>query len=64
MLDMIAKIANDSLRLDQLKPVQKTHQVVTSVDASGEVRVFSNNYKDKVRPGQVSHMSSPTPVVN
>ena len=52
---MIAKIANDSLRLDQKKPVQMTHQFQQSVDATTEqFRLKSVNYKDKLRSDQVS----------
>jgi len=51
---MIAKIANDSLRLGQLKPTQTKHQFTTSPDGlTGQVRVTSVAYKNKIRPDQV-----------
>jgi hypothetical protein len=51
---MIAKIACDSLRLDQLKPMETKHQFTTSFDAStGQVMAHSQAYKNKIRPGQV-----------
>jgi len=57
-LDMIAKIARDSLRLDQLKPTQTKHQFTSSLDAStGQVRFASLAYKNKIRPDQNVRMS-------
>lgn len=52
---MIAKIANDSLRLDQKKPIQMTHQFEQSLDvATDQLRLQSVNFKDKFRKEQVS----------
>lgn len=51
---MIAKIACDSIRLDQLKPTQIKHQFKMSPDAStGGLKVNSTVYKNKLRPDQV-----------
>jgi AAA domain len=51
---MIAKIARDSYRLDQLKPTQTKHQFTTSSDvATGQLKVNSMAYKNKVRPDRV-----------
>ncbi|RDB26163.1 Regulator of nonsense transcripts 1 [Hypsizygus marmoreus] len=52
MLDMIAKIANDSLRLDQLKPTQTKHEFTKTTDAAGQAVIRSVNYKNKLRSGQ------------
>ncbi|KAF8969176.1 hypothetical protein BDZ97DRAFT_269461 [Flammula alnicola] len=49
-LDMIAKIANDALRLDQKKPTQTTHQVMQSTDVvSDQVRLNSTNFNNRLR---------------
>jgi hypothetical protein len=51
---VIAKIANDSLRLDQKKPIQMTHKFEQSLDvATDQLRLQSVNYKDKLRREQV-----------
>lgn len=54
-LDMIAKIANDSLRLEQKKPGEITHQVAQSVDPANDgVRLTSTHYATKIRRDRVS----------
>lgn len=51
---MIAKIARDSLRLDQMKPTQTKHQFTVTADVStGQPKVNSLTYKNKIRGGQV-----------
>lgn len=51
---MIAKIANDAHRLDQMKPTQTKHQVSFMIDTSnGENIVQSNTFKTRVRRDQV-----------
>jgi len=54
-LAMIAKIANDSLRLDQKKPLQKTHKFEQSLDVVSEkLRLQSTNFNNRLRSDQVS----------
>lgn len=52
---MISKLANDSLRLDQLKPGQAKHgftRIMTRAD--GDLSTAdASTYKDKFRAGQV-----------
>ncbi|CAA7266961.1 unnamed protein product [Cyclocybe aegerita] len=49
-IEMIGKLANDSLRLDQKKTTYTTHIVTQSVDAaSSELRLSSNNFKTRLR---------------
>lgn len=49
-LTIIAKIASDSLRLDQKKSLQTTHQFQQSLDVSTEqVRLQSTNFKNRLR---------------
>ncbi|KAF9456617.1 hypothetical protein BDZ94DRAFT_335007 [Collybia nuda] len=50
VLDIIAKIANDAHRLDQMKPTQTIHRVSVMTDnTTGENYVRSNTFKDRVR---------------
>ncbi|KAF8239685.1 P-loop containing nucleoside triphosphate hydrolase protein [Tricholoma matsutake] len=57
-LNMIAKIARDSLRLDQMKPTQTKHQFTVTADVStGQPKVNSLTYKNKIRGGQPVRMS-------
>lgn len=52
---MIAKIANDTIRLDQKKPMEKQHRVDTSTDAAnGNLRFTSKTYHGKFRGGEAS----------
>ncbi|KAJ3515427.1 hypothetical protein NLJ89_g1766 [Agrocybe chaxingu] len=49
-IEMIGKLANDSLRLDQKKSTYTTHPVTQSVDAaSSELRLSSNSFKARLR---------------
>ncbi|TFK33237.1 P-loop containing nucleoside triphosphate hydrolase protein, partial [Crucibulum laeve] len=55
ILDMIAKIASDQLRLEQLKPLQTQHRFTTTPDdQNGGQKVISQAYNNKVRKGRVS----------
>ncbi|KAH9481599.1 ATP-dependent helicase NAM7 [Psilocybe cubensis] len=52
-LDIIAKIAKDSLRLDQTKPGQTNHQFQQSQDMSDQqLRLVSTHYNTKLRRNQ------------
>ena len=52
---MIAKIATDSIRLDQMKPSQTIHLFNQSYDAKNDqVRLNSSNYKNRIRKDKVS----------
>lgn len=55
---MISKLATDSIRLDQKKPMQTEHRIIqthaTTVDGSGQVRVRSSDYNTRLRKGRVS----------
>ena len=52
---MISKLANDSLRLDQLKPGQTKHGFSRIMTQAGDDPSTANasSYKDKFRRGQV-----------
>lgn len=51
---MIAKVANDALRLDQMKPTQRKHQITTSDNfETGQTKVNSMSFKNKIRSEQV-----------
>ncbi|KAF5382186.1 hypothetical protein D9615_004444 [Tricholomella constricta] len=51
-LDMIAKIANDTLRQTQLKPIKTQHKATLKKDASGQLIIESLEFKDRVRSDQ------------
>ncbi|KAF8150796.1 P-loop containing nucleoside triphosphate hydrolase protein [Crassisporium funariophilum] len=52
-LDMISKIANDALRLDQKKPNQVKHDFNQSLDsANDQVRLSSTSFKNRLRSEQ------------
>ncbi|KAG5651359.1 hypothetical protein H0H81_008928 [Sphagnurus paluster] len=48
-LNMIAKIANDSLRQDQLKPTKTTHEATFVTDSTGQTTVQSQTFKNRLR---------------
>lgn len=49
-LDMIAKVANDAIRLDQMKPLQKTYNFSQSSDAkNSQARLVATDYNKKFR---------------
>ncbi|GLB40322.1 putative AAA domain containing protein [Lyophyllum shimeji] len=52
-LNIIAKIATDSLRLDQLKPIKMAHQAKVVCDGAGRTIVQSSTYKNKLRSEKV-----------
>lgn len=52
---MIAKVANDSIRLNQKKPTRSKHRVTQTIDpATNQVQLQSVNYNDRLRRDQVS----------
>jgi len=54
---MIAKIANDALRLDQKKPLHTTHHFNQSYDPkNNQLRLGSTKYDNKFRSNVVSHV--------
>jgi len=55
---MISKLANDSLRLDQLRPGQMKHSFTSIVTQAGDPSTANaSTYKDKFRAGQVRNAS-------
>jgi HrpA-like RNA helicase len=54
---MIAKVANDALRLDQKKPLQTTHHFIQSYDANNnQVQLNSSTYKNRIHRDKVSRL--------
>jgi hypothetical protein len=54
---VIAKIAVDALRLDQMKPLQTTHDFDQSYDAeNNQVQLISSNYREKLPRDKVSQL--------
>src|SRR5277367_3071148 len=52
---MIAKVANDAIRLDQKKPSQTTHDVNESFDRkNNQLQLNSSNYNNRIGSGKVS----------
>lgn len=61
---MLAKIANDALRLDQLKPTEQVHRAKATFDpVSGGVRAESSVFKNKIRSNNQVYLGSPLSIV-